>query len=76
MYPPMRKTIEKKECYFAQNNITNIDYKDAELLKQFISYYGKILPRKYTGTSPKMQRKLATAIKRARVIALLPFVRQ
>ncbi|HAZ17052.1 MAG: 30S ribosomal protein S18 [Candidatus Jacksonbacteria bacterium RIFCSPLOWO2_02_FULL_43_9] len=73
---PSPRNQKKQECYFAANNITDIDYKDVDLLKQFISYYGKIMPRKYTGTSPKMQRKLATAIKRARVMALLPFVRQ
>ena len=66
----------KKFCYFTSNKITEIDYKDVELLKQFMSYYGKIMPRKYTGTSPKMQRKLATAIKRSRIMALVPFVRQ
>ncbi|HLD19897.1 MAG TPA: 30S ribosomal protein S18 [Patescibacteria group bacterium] len=73
---PSPRNQQKKECYFAANNITEIDYKDVELLKQFMSYYGKIMPRKYTGTSPKMQRKLATAIKRSRIMALVPFVRQ
>ena len=51
-----------------------IDYKDVKLLRKFISERGKIMPRRLTGTSSKNQRKLATAIKRARIIGLLPFV--
>lgn len=66
----------KKECYFTKNNVKHIDYKDADLLKKYISDRGKILPRRVTGTSAKYQRKLATAIKRARHMALLPFVSQ
>lgn len=64
----------RKVCYFTENNITHIDYKDVELLKKFISERGKILPRRVTGTSAKYQRKLTKAIKRARQMALLPFV--
>lgn len=64
----------KKVCYFTKNNITFIDYKDVELLKKFISERGKILPRRVTGTSAKYQRMLTTAIKRARHMALLPYV--
>lgn len=64
----------KKVCYFTKNNITYIDYKDVELLKKFISPNGKITPRRVTGTSAKYQRMLATAIKRARQMALLPYV--
>lgn len=64
----------RKVCYFTSNNITHIDYKDVDLLKKFISERGKILPRRVTGTSAKYQRKLTTAIKRARIMALLPFV--
>ena len=64
----------KKVCYFTKNNIETIDYKDVELLKKFISERGKILPRRVTGTSAKYQRMLTTAIKRARHIALLPYV--
>jgi small subunit ribosomal protein S18 len=51
-----------------------IDYKDVELLKKYITKFGKITPRYYTGVSLKNQKKLATAIKRARMMALLPFV--
>ena len=64
----------RKVCYFTANNITNIDYKDVDLLKKFISERGKILPRRVTGTSAKYQRKLASAIKVSRIMGLLPFV--
>ena len=64
----------KKVDFIAANKIENVDYKDTELLKRFISERGKILPRRVTGTSAKNQRKVANAIKRARVMALLPFV--
>ncbi len=66
----------KKECYFTKNKIEHIDFKDVELLKKFITERGKILPRRVTGTSAKYQRKLAIAIKRARHMALLPFVKE
>lgn len=64
----------KKVDFIAANKIEVVDYKDTELLKRFISERGKILPRRVTGTSAKNQRKVVTAIKRARVMALLPFV--
>lgn len=64
----------RKVCYFTKNKITYIDYKDVELLKKFISPNGKITPRRVTGTGAKYQRMLATAIKRARQMALLPYV--
>ena len=64
----------KKVCYFTANKIEHIDFKDVDLLKRFITERGKILPRRITGTSAKNQRKLATAINRARHMALLPFV--
>lgn len=63
----------KKVCFFTKNKITYIDYKDIDLLKRFISANGKITPRRVTGTSAKYQRMLATAIKRARQMALLPY---
>lgn len=66
----------KKVCYFTQNKATNIDFKDVELLKRFITERGKILPRRVTGTTAKWQRPLAIAIKRARHMALLPFVKE
>jgi small subunit ribosomal protein S18 len=64
----------RKVCYFTANGITNIDFKDVELLKRFVSERGKILPRRVTGTSAKYQRKLTIAIKRSRQMALLPYV--
>ena len=64
----------RKVCYFTKNNIKNIDYKDVELLKRFISPNGKITPRRVTGTRAKYQRQLAVAIKRTRQMALLPYV--
>ncbi|APJ29142.1 30S ribosomal protein S18 [Bacillus sp. H15-1] len=64
----------RKVCYFTSNGITHIDYKDVDLLRKFISERGKILPRRVTGTSAKYQRKLTVAIKRARQMALLPYV--
>ena len=64
----------KKVDFIAANKIEVVDYKDTELLKRFISERGKILPRRVTGTSAKNQRKVVTAIKRARVMDLLPFV--
>jgi len=64
----------KKVCYFTAHKITYIDYKDVELLKKFIGANGKITPRRVTGTSAKYQRMLTTAIKRARQMALLPYI--
>lgn len=68
-----RMRRRKKVCYFTANKVEFIDYKDTEFLKRFISEKGKILPRRVTGTSAKYQRMLTVAIKRARVMALLPF---
>ncbi|WNF37162.1 30S ribosomal protein S18 [Bacillaceae bacterium IKA-2] len=69
-----RGAKRRKVCYFTVNKITKIDYKSTDLLKRFVSERGKILPRRVTGTSAKYQRQLTTAIKRARQIALLPYV--
>lgn len=63
----------KKVCYFCANHVDYIDYKDVELLKRYISEKGKILPRRVTGTCAKHQRILTVAIKRARIMGLLPF---
>ena len=59
-----------KECYFCVNNL-DVDYKDTRTLRRFINFYMKILPGKRTGVCAWHQRKLATAIKRSRVMALL-----
>jgi small subunit ribosomal protein S18 len=64
----------KKQCYFSQNNIKHIDYKDIELLKKFLGPQGNVMPRKKSGVSSKYQRKLAEAIKRARFMGLLPYI--
>jgi small subunit ribosomal protein S18 len=64
----------KKQCYFAQHNIKHIDYKDTEILKKFINPHGRMIARKRTGISATYQRQLATAIKRARFLGLLPYV--
>ena len=65
---------KKKYCRFKKAGIKYVDYKDAEVLKKFLNEQGKILPRRLTGTSLKFQKKVAQAIKRARHIALLPYV--
>ena len=67
---------KKKFCRFTVEGYTEIDYKDAELLKNYITETGKIIPSRITGTSAKFQRMLAEAIKRARFLALLPFCDQ
>ena len=71
-----KQKTRKKVCFFTKNKITYIDYKDVDLLKRFVSANGKIIPRRVTGTSAKYQRMLAVAIKRAREMALLPFVQE
>ena len=65
---------KKKYCRFKRMGIHFVDYKDPEFLKKFLNEQGKILPRRITGTSMKVQRRVAQAVKRARHLALLPFV--
>jgi small subunit ribosomal protein S18 len=65
---------KKKYCRFKNHGIKHIDYKDKDFLLKFINEQGKILPRRITGTSLKFQRKISVAIKRARHLALLPYV--
>ena len=72
--PPTVEVKRKKYCRFKKNGIKYVDYKDPEFLKKFLSEQGKILPRRLTGTSQKYQRRVAQAVKRARHLALLPFV--
>ncbi|MFI5221358.1 MAG: 30S ribosomal protein S18 [Bacteroidia bacterium] len=67
-------TQRKKYCRFKKNGIKYIDYKDARFLLKFVNDQGKILPRRLTGTSLKFQRKIAIAVKKARHIAILPYV--
>ena len=72
--PVNRGEIRKKYCRFKKNGIKYIDYKNADFLLKFVNDQGKILPRRITGTSVKYQKKVAQAIKRARHLALLPYV--
>jgi small subunit ribosomal protein S18 len=67
-------TKKKKYCRFKKSGIKYSDYKDAGFLMKFVNEQGKILPRRLTGTSLKYQKKVAQAIKRARHIALMPYV--
>ena len=62
------------ECYFKKNNIKHIDYKDTEILRKFLNPHGRLLARKRTGVSAANQRKLGTAVKRARFMGLLPYM--
>jgi len=72
---PIAVDIKKKKyCRFKKAGIKYIDYKDANFLLKFVNEQGKILPRRITGTSVKYQRKVSKAIKRARHLALLPYV--
>lgn len=63
----------KKVCNFCVNDVDNIDYKDINKLKRYVTERGKILPRRISGTCARHQRQLTRAIKRARNIALLPY---
>ncbi|MEX0966579.1 MAG: 30S ribosomal protein S18 [Bacteroidia bacterium] len=71
---PQERPQRKKYCWFRRNNIKYIDYKDPDFLLKYLNEQGKLIPRRITGTSLKYQRKLATSVKRARHLALLPFV--
>lgn len=68
-FPPRKKT-----CRFCDRNVREIDYKNVDILKRYVAERGKISPRRMTGTCAFHQRKLSTAIKRARLLALLPFI--
>mgnify|MGYP000288461492 FL=1 len=72
--PPTVEIKKKKYCRFKKAKIKFIDYKDPEFLKKFLNEQGKILPRRITGTSVKYQKKVATAVKRERHLALLPYL--
>jgi len=64
---------KRKVCSFCVDKVTDIDYKDVMRLRKFVSERGKILPRRISGSCARHQRALTTAVKRARVIALMPF---
>jgi len=63
----------RKYCRFTAENVVEIDYKDLSVLKQYVGESGKIVPSRITGTKAKYQRQLATAVKRARFLSLLPY---
>ena len=71
---PRGRKPRRKVCQFCVDKVQHIDYKDVTRLRRFTSERGKILPRRMTGTCAKHQRQLSTAIKRARTIALMPYV--
>ena len=68
-----RQFRRRKYCRFTAEGITEIDFKDLNLLKQYVGESGKVVPSRITGTKAKYQRQLATAVKRARFLALLPY---
>jgi small subunit ribosomal protein S18 len=68
--------MANKQCYFSQNNIKHIDYKDVDILKKFLNPHARLNSGEKTGVSSKNQRKLAMAVKRARFMGLLPYVAQ
>lgn len=70
----IKRPSRKKVCNFCVDKVVEIDYKDVNKLKKFITEKGKIVPRRMSGVCAKHQRELATAIKRARYMALLPYV--
>jgi len=63
-----------KDCFFKENNITHIDYKDVSILNKFVNPNGRMISPRRSGVSVKMQRRLAQAIKRARFMALMPYI--
>ncbi len=72
--PQRARRPKKKVCMFCVDKIDHIDYKDTAKLRRYVSERGKIIPRRISGNCAKHQRQLTTAVKRARIIALLPFV--
>jgi small subunit ribosomal protein S18 len=64
---------KRKKCYFVENDVVEIDYKDLDLLSKFITESGRIVPSRITATGAKYQRALSKAIKIARTLALLPY---
>jgi small subunit ribosomal protein S18 len=71
-----KKRRRKKVCNYCQDKTEFIDYKDTGKLNRYLTDRGKVLPRRVTGTCAKHQRALTVAIKRARIVALLPFVKE
>jgi len=71
-----RRPAKKKKCFFCTESLVAVDYKDIDLMRKMTTERGKIAPRRNTGTCPKHQRMLATAVKRSRHLALIPFVKE
>lgn len=71
---PIQQATKEKGCFICKNAVKNVDYKDVDLLKRFTTAYGKIMPKKRSGTCAKHQRVVANAVKRARIMGFLPFV--
>jgi small subunit ribosomal protein S18 len=71
---PRKVQMREKECFFSKSGVLYIDYKEYEHFRRFVNDQGKILPRRVTGTSAHFQRQLTRAIKRARLLALMPFI--
>lgn len=69
-----RKSSKRKPCFFCLEQMEYVDYKNTEILTKFINIHGKILPARVTGTCARHQRELSRAIKRARIMALIPFI--
>lgn len=74
--PNKRPSSKDKPCYFCINKYTEVDYKDPQLLRRFMSSYAKIAPQRRSGLCSTHQRKLASAVKRARIMAIVPFTRK
>lgn len=72
----MPTKTQDKHCYFCVNQIKEVDWKDTQTLQRFMSHYNRIVPARRTGLCAKHQRKVARAIKRAREMGLMPFVRK
>jgi small subunit ribosomal protein S18 len=72
--PIQIETKKEKYCWFKKTGIKYVDYKDSDFLLRFVNEQGKLLPRRITGTSVKYQRKVSQAVKRARHLALMPYV--
>ena len=68
--------LKERSCHLCTNALSDLDYKDVKMMQRFVSAYGKILPRRRTGTCVKHQRIVTQAVKRARIMAIVPFVIQ
>ena len=73
---PKKGHLKSKECKFTKSGIEYIDYKQTDILERFVNDQGKILPRRVTGNSARHQRQLKAAVKRARFLAMMPYVEE